>query len=291
MITLTAAIVSAALCGAAEGPTAEQCQRAFERLKSLAGTWGTDYDGDGSPDSTVTYEVVGAGSAVAETLMDGTPHEMITMYHMDGPRLLGTHYCAAGNQPRMAATAVTADGVQLEMFDVTNMPDPMAMHMNSVRFEFIDADHVTTHWGSMKGGKPDETADFPMIRKKEKAMEPAASEAEFIILMYEDDNAWTKLPPERQAELMKLYQGWVADLQAKGQFVSGSPCGSKQVLLTGRGAAGGGEVKATEHAPTKDVLTGFFIVRAQDLDAAVALARGCPALGHGERVIVRPAAH
>lgn len=289
MITTFISIVAAAMCGAADAPTAAQCQAAFERLKTLAGTWGTDYDGDGSPDSTVSYEVIASGSAVVETLLNDTPQEMVTVYHLDGPRLLGTHYCAARNQPRLAAAAVTPDGFQLDMIDVTDMPDPMAMHMHSVRFEFIDADHVTTHWISMEGGKEGEHADFAMIRKKEKAMEPTAPGAEFIILMYEDDNAWGKLAPERQAELMKLYQAWVGELRSTGVFVSGSPCGSKQVLLTGQ--PHGAAAKATDHTPTKDVLTGFFIVRAKDIDAAVAIAGKCPALGHGERVIVRPATH
>ena len=33
----------------------------------------------------------------------GTPHEMITMFHMDQAELLATHYCSAHNQPRMRA--------------------------------------------------------------------------------------------------------------------------------------------------------------------------------------------
>ncbi len=42
---------------------------------------------------------------------------------------------------------------------------------------------------------------------------------------------------------------------------------------------------------TKEVLTGFFIIEARDLDAAVEIARGCPALTHGERVVVRSIGH
>ncbi len=33
------------------------------------------------------------------------PENMITMFHMDGDRLLMTHYCGAGNQPRMKLVA------------------------------------------------------------------------------------------------------------------------------------------------------------------------------------------
>ena len=39
----------------------------------------------------VSYRVTSGGSAVEEILAGGTPHEMVTMYHLDGPRLLDAH--------------------------------------------------------------------------------------------------------------------------------------------------------------------------------------------------------
>ncbi len=109
----------------------------------------------------------------------------------------------------------------------------------------------------------------------------------FLVLMYEDDNAWALLPSSRQRELMELYGAWVASLRDQGLFVSGAPAGREQILLQRINDV----VEARSYAPTRDVLTGYFVLRAHDLAHAVALARRCPALLHGERVVVRPAAH
>ena len=48
-----------------------------------------------------SYRVASGGSVVQETLFPGSPHEMISMYHLAGGQLVMTHYCAMGNQPRM----------------------------------------------------------------------------------------------------------------------------------------------------------------------------------------------
>src|SRR5262245_39718357 len=76
----------------------------LERLKKLAGTW-VAADKDGKPTDQVVsvVRVTAAGSAVHETLFPGQPHEMISVYHLDGKDLLMTHYCSLGNQPRMKA--------------------------------------------------------------------------------------------------------------------------------------------------------------------------------------------
>ena len=50
---------------------------------------------------TIVYSVIAAGSAVHEHMFPGGPHEMVTVYHLDGPDLLLTHYCAAGNKKLM----------------------------------------------------------------------------------------------------------------------------------------------------------------------------------------------
>lgn len=137
----------------------------LERFKALKGTWDADIDGDGKPDTTVEYRVVGAGSAVVETLFGGTEHEMVTVYHMNGTQLMCTHYCAAGNQPRLVASRIDKDSVAFEMKDITNLADPKAMHMHAATFRFNADGTVQSVWQSTADGKPGHTAEFRMKRR------------------------------------------------------------------------------------------------------------------------------
>jgi hypothetical protein len=86
--------------------------------------------------------------------MQGHSEDMISMIHMDGDRLLLTHYCEAGNQPRMSATA-SPDGktITFNFLDATNLSSPDAGHMNRVIFTFVDANHHTEDWQFLDHGK------------------------------------------------------------------------------------------------------------------------------------------
>lgn len=137
----------------------------LDRFKAMKGTWDADIDGDAQPDGAVEYRVVGAGSAVVETLFGGTEHEMITVYHMNGKELMCTHYCAAGNQPRLVATKIAQDSVAFEMKDITNLVDPKALHMHAATFTFNADGTVRSVWRSTVDGKPGHVAEFAMKRR------------------------------------------------------------------------------------------------------------------------------
>jgi len=113
---------------------------------------------------------------------------------------------------------------------------------------------------------------------------------EFIILMHESNNAWETLPQEERGRLLELYGTWVADLRQSGELVTGRPCGGEYRLLCGSPS---GEVTNVTVTPDglSDVLTGFFVIRARDMDSAVEIAKSCPALLHGETIVVREAKH
>ena len=105
----------------------------------------------------------------------------------------------------------------------------------------------------------------------------------YMILMHEDDNAWARLDPEEQRRLLKKYYAWVESLRSDGVFEAGSPVSSQGRVLK----VVDGELVDGPFAETQEVLTGYFIVTAEDLSSAAEIARGCPALEHGETVMVR----
>lgn len=113
---------------------------------------------------------------------------------------------------------------------------------------------------------------------------------EFIIIMHECNAAWSKLPQDEQSRLMTLYGDWVTNLKDSGSFVTGRPCGVQYRLLVGNGAGDVTDITVEPEGLT-DVVTGFFVIRAKDMDSAVEIAKTCPALLHGETIVVREASH
>ncbi|MGH8093858.1 MAG: hypothetical protein ACREIF_10335 [Chthoniobacterales bacterium] len=132
---------------------------AFARLRALAGEWVGTFAWSGARTSTgamnATYYLTGNGSAVVENLvMAGVP-VMTSVYHMDGTDLRMTHYCAAGNQPRLKAEHIDNAGgsVDFGFIDATNMPSPDAPHVHGVELQFLDPDHLTLTFLFQSGGR------------------------------------------------------------------------------------------------------------------------------------------
>jgi hypothetical protein len=140
----------------------------FERLKNLAGEWVAGEDGEmfKKGDVVSRYAVTAAGSAVVETVFPGSPHEMVTVYHADGPDLVLTHYCMEGNQPRMRATNPKGSSRFTFEFDGgTGINPKKDRHMNSATIEFVGPDELSTVWTEIEAGKPVFVAKSRLVRK------------------------------------------------------------------------------------------------------------------------------
>jgi len=80
----------------------------FETLKSLLGDWlGTDEQGR---PTKVHYAMTANNTALVEDWAFDNDMKALTIYHMDGPLLMATHYCPIGNQPRLDLRARSEDG-------------------------------------------------------------------------------------------------------------------------------------------------------------------------------------
>jgi hypothetical protein len=138
-------------------------QKSFTQLKSLSGSW----EGK-TPDGKlllVSYRETAGGSAIMSEIQGTGPENMISMFNMDGPnKLLMTHYCGAGNQPRMQASA-SPDGktITFTFFDGTNIA-PGAGHMQSMVLTMLDDNHHTEDWSFVDHGK--EMKEFFDLRRK-----------------------------------------------------------------------------------------------------------------------------
>jgi hypothetical protein len=162
LVATAAATRPAAAAGAAVEPRA-----AFERLKSLAGTWqGRAGDQTAGPPATVTYRLASGGSVVQETLFPGTPHEMISMYHMVDGQLVLTHYCAMANQPRMKLDTKlsTADRLVFAFDGGENFDPAKDGHVHSGVIEW-KGDSLLADWAVWESGKESGHHRFFLGRK------------------------------------------------------------------------------------------------------------------------------
>lgn len=138
----------------AAAATLTPAQAAFERLKKLDGHWSATSTKGWT--ETMTFRTMAAESAVVETSLNAHPDEaMTTVFHMDGDRLLLTHYCVAKNQPRLMATEFADGGrtVTFTFLDATNLPTRDHGHMDKVVYTFADDDHFTSRWTWFENGK------------------------------------------------------------------------------------------------------------------------------------------
>jgi hypothetical protein len=153
---------AAPLVGEKAPPPPTDAQRAFELMKALAGNW------EGKmPDGQTPHGVIRAtsrGTALLFELKTATDNP-ITMIHLDGDRIMLTHYCDAGNQPRMVGK-LSADGktVAFDFLDATNLQNSFQGHMHAMSFTPVDANHFTWDVVFHFEGKPPMKATVPFQR-------------------------------------------------------------------------------------------------------------------------------
>ena len=142
---------------------------AFERLKTLQGTW--ESAGTEGQKATTTFELVARGTVLSERYANPAlpgGGEMLTAYHVDGEALMLTHYCIANNQPTLRAARFDAarDEIQFEFVRATNLASADAGHMRRARYQLIDANHFVTEWEYFENAKLTltETERFTRVR-------------------------------------------------------------------------------------------------------------------------------
>lgn len=126
---------------------------AFDRLKTLAGQWeATSAKGK----VTSSLELVSNGTVLLEKLQVADEGEMVTVYYLDGNRLVLTHYCVAGNQPHMQAEAFdpTLNVIRFDFAGASNLANASVGHMHTAQIKFLGPDAFNADWTFYKDGKP-----------------------------------------------------------------------------------------------------------------------------------------
>jgi len=148
-------------------PAPSEAQKSFTELKTLAGSWkgqvtiNPPMPDMGNSNVEVSWRITSRSNAlVHEMKEDGKPSDPtkydnpVTMFYLDGNRLLLTHYCDAGNRPRMVArTSPDGKTVEFDFLDVSGSTS--YGHMQHAVFTMVDENHHLEDWTFlMPGDKP-----------------------------------------------------------------------------------------------------------------------------------------
>ena len=179
LLTIVALLVlsSAALAQAVQPAQPPQAvpsgaKAAYDKLKTLEGAWeGVMATDPPAPEvqgklAQVNFRVASRGTVLMHDLrVDGIPDNPLTMLYREGDGLQLTHYCDAGNRPRMNGE-MSADGksVQFDFLDLAG--SNQHGHMHGMKFTFVDADRHIEDFTWMQADNKPVRVHFELRRKK-----------------------------------------------------------------------------------------------------------------------------
>ena len=108
--------------------------------------------------------------------------------------------------------------------------------------------------------------------------------AQYLILIYEDETQYATASPQVFDEIMQAHNAFAGQVEEHGAKLLGG--NALQSTGTATSIRGGSDVTDGPFVETKEVLGGYYLIEAPDLDAALAVGKLCPARFGG--VEVRP---
>ena len=145
-------------------PPPSAAAAAFEKLKTLIGTW----DAPLARNEVMTdiFRPIGSGSAILHEEWKNGEQLTATVFYLVGPELRADHYCDLGNQLHYVAVKSDDPGaVLLELRDSTNL-DTHPRHFHSTTWRFVDADHHVQDWELMSPDKGAKNVRMEFTRRK-----------------------------------------------------------------------------------------------------------------------------
>ena len=105
------------------------------------------------------------------------------------------------------------------------------------------------------------------------------------MLIFRGTDWYKGLSPEEMQQVSDKWMTWFKGLMADGKAIAGNPL-EREGKIVGKNRV----VSDGPFAESKETIGGFFMLKVDTMDAAVAIAKDCPGLPYGIRVEVRPVA-
>ncbi len=95
------------------------------------------------------------------------------------------------------------------------------------------------------------------------------------------------LSEEEKNKNMAKWGEWIGGLAKEGKFAGGDPLSKESRLISGKKMA----ITDGPFAETKEIIGGYLIVKAEDLDGATEISKGCPIYEVGGATEIREIHH
>jgi len=100
---------------------------------------------------------------------------------------------------------------------------------------------------------------------------------EYMLIFRHEKSENSKPPSDAEMqEAVKLWQAWIKGIADKGKY-----SGTNRLLSEGKTLKPGNVITDGPYAEVKEMIGGYLIVKADSLDEAVEMAKGCPNLSYG----------
>jgi hypothetical protein len=104
--------------------------------------------------------------------------------------------------------------------------------------------------------------------------------AKFMVILHQSPDGFRDVSPEEAQRIIETYRSWFDKIRAGGRFVGSDKLadeGGKVLSLRQ------GRVSVTDgpYSETKEVVGGYFVLRAENYEEAIELIRDCPHLRLG----------
>jgi hypothetical protein len=105
------------------------------------------------------------------------------------------------------------------------------------------------------------------------------------LLLFRGNDWYKTLSPEEMQGVASKWMAWFKRLTDEGLCLAGQPLEREGRLVSGKN---GRVVSDGPFAESKEAIGGYFLLRVNTMDEAVAIAKDCPGLAYGIQVEVRP---
>lgn len=106
----------------------------------------------------------------------------------------------------------------------------------------------------------------------------------YLLLLHEDMEAMQALSPQEMEELINSHMEWAKELGSQGALLEGDGLQEVSVKISGKDSV----VKDSTYLEAKEMIGGYYLIQAENLDAAIEIAKNCPCHHWGGTTEVRP---